>query len=255
MPGGSHTDSEGAPSPRTGLWHRLLLALPRVGSAGGRPPLGERLRSAVLKPVEPGADGSPPSDAPLSVAELETELKSANDKERLVGLLAAPIAAIIALTVVSALISKDPTNQYLANGQVNKNYVSLSLYHTLTLVLLGLAVVMLASAWYRKRLFLGIAMALYGLAVFNLHWWGFGIPFIMGAAWLLVRTFRLQRQLREATTGGTPGGRGRAGAGGARPRPNKRYTPPTPPPKRPLPPGKAKDGHDKDGHDKEQRAG
>ncbi len=255
MPGGSHPDSEGGASPRTGLWHRILLALPRVRGAGEKPPLGERLRSAVLKPVEPGADGATPSDEPLSVAELESELRSANDKERLVGLLAAPVAAMIALIVVGTLISKDPSSQYLANGQVNKSYVSLSLYHTLELVLLALALVMLASAWFRKRLFLGISMALYGLAFFNLHWWGFGIPYLFGAAWLLVRTFRLQRQLREATAGGPSGGRGRAGTGGARPRPNKRYTPPTPPPKRPLPPGKAKDGRDKDGRDKEQRAG
>ena len=37
------------------------------------------------------------------------------------------------------------------------------------------------SRWrlLRKRLFLGIATALYGLAIFNLHYWGFGIPFIM----------------------------------------------------------------------------
>ena len=51
-------------------------------------------------------------------------------------------------------------------------------------MLLGLALLMLVTAWWRKRLFLGITMALYGLAIFNLHYWGFGIPYILAAAWL-----------------------------------------------------------------------
>jgi len=67
-------------------------------------------------------------------------------------------------------------------------------------------------------------MALYGLTVFNLHYWGFGVPFILFASWYLVRAYRLQRELKEATA--TAGG----GAGG--PRPSKRYTPPTARPKR-----------------------
>ncbi len=45
---------------------------------------------------------------------------------------------------------------------------------------------MLVTAYFRKRFFLGIAMALYGLSVFNLHYWGFGVPFLMVGAWLLV---------------------------------------------------------------------
>ena len=81
--------------------------------------------------------------------------------------------------------------------------------HELELVFLGLAAVMLVSAYFRKRLFLGIAMALYGLAIFNLHYWGFGVPFIMVGAWLLVRAYRAQRDLREATGDkpSRPGGR------------------------------------------------
>jgi hypothetical protein len=76
-------------------------------------------------------------------------------------------------------------------------------------------------------------MALYGLAVFNLHYWGFGVPFIMGGAWLMVRAYRLQRNLR-GVTGDNPArsGPGRRGGGGgtgiSRPQPNKRYTPPSP---------------------------
>ena len=49
---------------------------------------------------------------------------------------------------------------------------------------------MLATAWWRKRLYLGIVMALYGLTVFNLHYWGFGIPYLLCAGWWIVRAYR-----------------------------------------------------------------
>ncbi len=114
---------------------------------------------------------------------------------------------------------------------VNPKYVKLSLYHTLTYVLLGLSVVMLASAYFRKRFYLGIAMALYGLSVFNLHYWGFGVPFLMVGAWLLVTSYRLQRDLREAT-GGAPRRGGGPAPRTSRAQANKRYTPRTAPPKR-----------------------
>ncbi len=90
-------------------------------------------------------------------------------------------------------------------------------------MLLGLSALMLAMAWLRKRLFLGIVTALYGLAIFNLHYWGFGVPFVMIGAWLLVRSYRLQRSLREA---GATGSDRRHAASAAPPRSNKRYTPP-----------------------------
>ena len=50
----------------------------------------------------------------------------------------------------------------------------------------------------RKRLFHGIAMALFGLAVFNLHYWGFGVPFFLVGAWYLVRAYRLEQALKRA---------------------------------------------------------
>jgi len=103
-------------------------------------------------------------------------------------------------------------------------------------VLLGMAVLMLATAWFRKRLYLGMVMALYGLAIFNLRYWGFGVPFVLFGAWLLVRAYRTQRDYREAT-GAKPArqpARGRPGglAGRARPEPAKRYTAPSSRPKR-----------------------
>jgi hypothetical protein len=242
MPGGRGPDdsSAGAP-PQLSLWQRLLLVLPRLKHDREKAPLGDRLRNVIVKPVEPDeASTAKASDEQVSVEELEAAVRSADDKERLIGLLAAPVAAAIGILVISALISNDPP-ALLKNGQVNKLHVSLSLYHDLAGVLLALSVLMLVTAWFRKRLYLAIVMALYGLAVFNLHYWGFGIPFLLGGSWLMVRSYRLQRDLREATGGATSRHGAQRRGGGAtprlsRPQPNKRYTPPISPPKRSSPP-------------------
>jgi hypothetical protein len=199
MPGGRDPDDSKGGASQLSLGQRVVLALPLLKHDRNTAPLGERLRSAIMKPVEPDAASTDEAaDEVLWVEELEAAVRSANDKERLIGLLAAPLAAAIGILVISALIVNDPT-AILKNGEVNRLHVSLSLYHDLGGVLLALSVLMLVMAMFRKRLYLGILMALYGLAVFNLHYWGFGVPFIMGGAWLLVRAHRLQRDLREAT--------------------------------------------------------
>jgi hypothetical protein len=92
-------------------------------------------------------------------------------------------------------------------------------------VLLGLAVLILVSSMMRKRMIQGITLALYGLAVFNLRYWGFGIPFVLAGAWYLVRAYRLQQELKRAETAGPPARRTKGATNGARPRPSKRYTP------------------------------
>ena len=129
--------------------------------------------------------------------------------ERLIGLIAAPLAAAIGLLVVQSLVA---TN--------TKTYSSVS--GTLALSLFVLAAAMLASAWFRKRLYLGIAMALYGLSIFNLHFWGFGVPYLLFGSWYLVRAYRFGQKLKFAKEDGTtsrPGAPRRA-------QPNKRFTPP-----------------------------
>lgn len=185
----------------------------------------ERLRDAILKPVDAPDEQQSPAGGPMSSEELEDTVRFADDKERLIGLLAAPLAAAIGILVISALIVNDPA-ALLRSGLPNKLHVSLSLYYELGGVLIALSVLMLAMAMLRKRLLLGILLALYGLAVFNLHYWGFGIPFIMGGSWLLVRAYRLQRDLREATGTSPFSSRGRSGRVST-PAANKRYTPPS----------------------------
>ncbi len=180
--------------------------------------LGERFSAAFLKPPADGQGGPGTGtkyngQVPETVDELEEAVGRADDKERLLGLLAAPIAAALGLIITGTLINQDP-KALLATGGVNKLHVNPSLYLELGAVTVALAVLMLAMAYFRKRLFLGIVMALYGLSIFNLHFWGFGIPFIFAGAWLLVRAYRFQQKLKEANTSTT-----------ARLE-SKRYTPP-----------------------------
>ncbi len=205
-----------------------------VGDGARGPTLRERLSSLFLKAPPPGSEPAPVAPPP-TVEELEDTNRYADDRERLIGLLAAPVAALIGILIVGADISHDPAATF-ANGTKNAAHVAHSLYTELLVVLLVLALAMLVAAWFRKRLYLGVAMALYGLTVFNLKYWGFGLPFVLFGAWLMVRSYRAQKALRLAT-GETPRGRTKeSGSGSAAPRPSKRYTPPTAKPKRPTSP-------------------
>jgi len=182
-----------------------------------KPTLAERFTRAVIK-----ADSRPTTEpeAPESVEELEEAIAHADDKERLIGLAAAPLAGLVAILVVSSLGSKSAKPVTTVDS-------------TLTIVLFGLAFAMLASAWFRKRLFLGVACALYGLSIFNLHYWGFGVPFLLIGSWYLVRAYRLGQKLKLAKSGDAPAG---PGAPARRAQPNKRYTPPVTGPVRPPKP-------------------
>jgi hypothetical protein len=167
--------------------------------SGQKVSLVDRLKNALLKPVDPNAVPKQAPDHPETVEELQAAVKYANDKERLIGLTAAPLAAAIAI----AIFRVDSTN--------NELHESASTFHELLAVLLVLSVVMLIVAMLRKRLYLGMVTALYGLSVFNLHWWGFGVPFVLIGAWLLIRAYRLQRSLKAAN--GLAGNRRLSGLG------------------------------------------
>jgi hypothetical protein len=180
----------------------------------------DRLRYATLKPAD---DTAPPRGAnELSGEELEIEEKQANDKERAIGLLAGPLATIISFAVIHDLVVHDPSAT-LSSGAVNPRYVNPSTYTELFWVLIILSFGITGMALWRKRIYLGIFASLYGLAIFNLHYWGFGVPFVMVGAWYLVRAYRLRRNLKQSTADGpSPSVRTTR-----RPSPNKRYTPPS----------------------------
>ncbi len=162
------------------------------------------------------------SDKPVvddrSAEELREAIRSADDKERNIGLIAAPLAALVGIIISSATIQN-----------AKNTHQSTTVYVELTYVILGMAVLILVSSLLRKRLFQGVTMALYGLAVFNLRFWGFGVPFLLAGAWYLVRAYRLQQALKRAEAAeAPPRPTGASSAANApRPRRNKRYTPPT----------------------------
>lgn len=172
----------------------------------------ERLKYTLVRAEEEPDDKSRAEDR--AVEDIEEDIRQSNDKERAIGLAAGPIAALVGIVIGSSSID-----------YARSHHESLGTFETLTYVLLGLAVLILVSSLRRKRLFQGITLALYGLAVFNLHYWGFGIPFVMAGAWYLVRAYRFQQELKRAEAASTGAPPSKGVANGARPRPSKRYTP------------------------------
>jgi hypothetical protein len=202
-------------------------------SGGDTPPKmsrWDRLRFAMVKPGTEPRPKAPEDD--MSPEELKATVKKADDRERLIGLLAAPLAAAIAF-----IVSDHQIDTARALGQ------NVSSFEEVEIVLLVASVAMMAFALWRKRLFLGVVMAVYGLSIFDLGrgYWEFAFPFVLAGAWMFVRGFRLQQKLKLVDPGPSGTGSQRSGL----PRPSKRYTPPTAPRRRPRLP-KA---------DKEQQAG
>jgi hypothetical protein len=160
-----------------------------------------------------------------SAEELKEAIRYADDRERAVGLIAGPVSALISFIVIGSMINRNSQPTTLA-----KNFVPASTYHWVLLVFLALAAVILASAWWRKRMALAISLALYGVGLFQLGWLGFAVPFVLAGAWYLVRAFRLQQAFKkaEAEEGGPAPSAARSGNGSRpRARANRRYTPPT----------------------------
>jgi hypothetical protein len=194
------------------------------------------LEQAFLKPVDPA---KAPNQAPRAEEQTVEELEAAkysDDQERLIGLSLAPLAGIIAILVTTHQLANNPA-ALLSDGRANPAHVSVALAHELELVLIALAVGILVTSLLRRRLYTGIVTALYGLAIFNLHWWGFGIPFVLVGSWFLVRAYRANQAYKTAVSGDG----GLRPGGGPPPRANKRYTPPTASPKRLPPPNPGKE--------------
>jgi hypothetical protein len=194
---------------------------PATGSGGDdAPPMTwwERLKYAMVKPDDDSEDTGPPHDD-RSVEEIQAEIRYSSEKERTVGLIAAPVAAIVGLLISSSSLDN-----------ARNHHQSVAVYEELTYVLLGLAALILIASLLRKRMFQGITLALFGVAVFQLHYSyvGFAAPFVLFGAWYMVRAYRLQQALKraEAEAAG-PVRYSRPSGNGSRARANKRYTPPT----------------------------
>jgi hypothetical protein len=182
-------------APKLSVGQRALLRLPRVKrSDEAKEPISDWARRSFMKPEDPSAKPKAP-EVPEDLDELEDLVKRADDKERAFGLIAAPAAAAIAFVVIHVL-NEQP--KYSKPGVLNSQYISQSTLADLFIVLIVLAFGILIFSLLRKRLFMGVAAGLYGLAIFNMHYWGFGVPFVFVGAWYLVRAYRLQRSLRQA---------------------------------------------------------
>jgi hypothetical protein len=195
---------------------------PVAGDSGGegapKMTLWERIKYTMVRPDDDPKDREVEEIRP--VVEIEADIARSNDKERAIGLAAAPVAALVSLIV----------SNYLINNAKSHDQ-SYHVFQELTYVLLGLAVLILLTSWLRKRLFQGITLALFGLAMFQLHYTyiGFAAPFLLAGAWYLVRAYRLQQELKRAEAAGpqAPRPKGTTNAAAPRPRRNKRYTPPS----------------------------
>ena len=105
-----------------------------------------------------------------------------------------------------------------------------STYHWVLLVFLALSLIILLSAWWRKRMAMAITLALFGVGLFQLGWLGFAVPFVLAGAWYLVRAFRLQQAFKKAESeeaGPTRSNARTRNGSKPRTRANRRYTPPT----------------------------
>ncbi len=201
-----------------------MPSIPGADDSGGdsapKMTLWERLRYSMVRPDDDPKEKEVEEIRPVD--EIEADIARSNDKERAIGLVAAPVAAFIGLIISNASI-----NYAKSHNQ------STAVYDKLTYVLLGLAILVLITSWLRKRLFQGITLALYGLAIFQLHasYFGFAAPFLLAGAWYLVRAYRLQQELKRAEAAGPeaprPKPKGSASPAAPRPRRNKRYTPPS----------------------------
>ncbi|HEY5385638.1 MAG TPA: hypothetical protein VIJ56_10410 [Acidimicrobiales bacterium] len=192
-------DSGGDDAPRMTFWQRVKYSMVRPDDDP------KEVKEVEIRPAD----------------EIEADIRRSNDKERAIGLVAAPVAAFIGLLIGNASVNYAKTHN-----------LSTSVYDKLTYVLLGLAVLVLLSSWLRKRMFQGITLALYGLAIFQLHYtyFGFAAPFLLAGAWYLIRAWRLQQELKKAEAAGPQAPRPKGAttnAAAPRPRRNKRYTPPS----------------------------
>jgi len=181
--------------------------------------LWQRVKYSMVRPDDDPKEKEVQEIRP--VEEIQADIARSDDKERAIGLVAAPLAAFIGLLISNASVNYAKTHN-----------LSTSVYDKLTYVLLGLAVLILLTSWLRKRMFQGITLALYGLAIFQLHYpyFGFAAPFLLAGSWYLIRAWRLQQELKRAEAAGPQAPRPKGAttnAAAPRPRRNKRYTPPS----------------------------
>ena len=179
--------------------------------------LWERLKYSMVRPDDDPKEEEVEEIRP--VEEIEADIARSNDKERAIGLVAAPVAALIGLIISSASINYAKTHDQ-----------SVSVYDKLTYVLLGLALLVLITSLVAQAPLPGhhpgalwpgdlpaplhLLRLRRPLPVGRRLVSGAGLPSATGA-----QAGRGGRPRRAAAKGNT--------AAAPRPRRNKRYTPPS----------------------------
>jgi len=229
---------------------RVAADEPRAGEPGRDEPVPDR--AGATRPAKGGATGKATSG--MTKDELVVAIKRIDDQERKIGLLIAPIGAVVGVLLMISAIHLNP-----AVG--HKNHVSASVFIWEGVARVVLAILVAVAAFTRRRSFLGFALLFLGTALGSPI---VALPFWFVGGWLIWRAFKWQKELaamtggqrrpasgrREAARSEPRNGtdpRTRAGAGAAAPRrakkrqpaargpePSKRYTPPKP--TRPKPP-------------------
>src|SRR5271163_412299 len=99
------------------------------GEAARKPSLWMRFQNAVVQPDElADTKAAKAAEEKLSVEELQGEIATMSDKERAIGLIAAPVAAALGLIVSSASIDYAKTH-----------HQGITVYDELTYVMLGMS--------------------------------------------------------------------------------------------------------------------
>jgi hypothetical protein len=257
---------------------------PSSSRAAGQRSLSERLSTAFLKPK------APEDDSQMTDAEKAKAIRRLDSLERKLGFVGAALVAVIAgvafipyirnpnkLYIVARSGKTCPTGfkDHLVNGahQCAGVYTRGHYVVEMLIVLLFAAFILVATI-VGKRSLLAFALLFSGLAVSTTTGSLFGLIFLIGGGWLLVRGYRLQKygtasgkevaqiareRRAERTASGGKASSARATSGGGRSKPtrssksakgapqqttptgrakpqaSKRYTPKTPPRKRPPP--------------------
>jgi hypothetical protein len=235
---------------------------------GAVPPQGfsERLKASFFKPP------NRPSPISLTDAETRQQISRIDAKERRWGIYASVLAAAVAILAElpgvlhprkqHASVSTKPVGMhctgdfYDATTKACYTLHSRSFWVWTMCVLLLFAVTLFVAVQLRRRSALGFAALMNGLAFETTTGSPvLGLPFIVFGGWLLIRAWRVQQYgsptATKKTVGAAPAPRPTrpvreprerkrktettTASGRPRPEASKRYTPKTPPRKRPTP--------------------
>ena len=216
-------------------------------SAQARPSLNDRIRSR-LQPADTGRDATPQATPRSTSQTTKRIVERLDDRERRLCLAASGLAVLAGVAIY--LVEHENSHFRLTKGELTPE----------TTLVIGFVVgaLLLGATLVGRRAPVGF-VALFAFLAFGTQYFA-GIPFLVLAVWLLVRSYKFQKEAaatrKAAMAGGPTTGRSRtrgssptstktgasrsstkgaATKGPSTPEANKRYTPKRPPPPPPKP--------------------